>query len=288
VARGMDDADIYVRRGQARLQQAKLPEAEKDFTTALARGQDDAFVHFLLGLTRFEQKQYEEAECDFDTAVARNVDFLPTYYERGRTRLIRDKMESAEQDFDCVIAREPENVDAYHLRGLARYGQGNIAGAVTDYDVALAKGKQDAAMLGDRVSAGVRLGRLDEAEKQCVRVMDLGGDSPEAQGCLGVLHLARGDFANALIRFQSADQAAGGKDWHFWLGLAHLLSDHLDAARSAYRKGVAESAPGDVRLALNDFEFWTTKNEERLTSDEARRAIAEIRSEMAQSWAKNR
>jgi Tfp pilus assembly protein PilF len=281
IARGMDDEDTHVRRGRARLGQDKWTEAEQDFTAALTRGQDDAFVHLFLGLTRLGLKRYAEAECDFDAALARNPDFLLSYQERGRVRLIQGKMENAEQDFDFLITREPENADAYRLRGFARYGQGNIAGAIVDYDIALAKGKPDAGILADRVSADARLGRLDDAEKDCARVTDLGSDSPEARGCLGVLHLARGDFAKALNCFQSSSQAAGGEEWQFWMGLSHLLLGQPEAAGAAYRKGMAGTDPGDARIALGNFEFWITTNGGRLTSDEARRAIAEIRSEMA-------
>jgi tetratricopeptide (TPR) repeat protein len=279
IALGITEGDLFVNRGRTRLEQQKWPEAEQDFIAAINAGRDDAYVHFCLGRACQQQSRYLEAETEFDVALTR--DNQPVFRTaRGFLRLIRGNFHGAEDDFDEVIVRGPADANALFGRGLARYAQRKSADALADYNAALVLAPNNTEVLSSRVLVHLRLGHFDKAAEDCEQLGATDRDGPNTLGCYGVLHLARGEFDDALSRFRAAAQC--NSSWYCWQGLACLMMGRLEEACQAYRQGAAASVPGDIVLALNELDFYLSQHPARAASQEAQAAVVLIRTELSQ------
>ncbi len=136
----------------------------------------------------------------------------------------------------------------------------NLARAIACYTEALKIEHllpQDEAMYRrNRASSLIRLGRLDEAEQDCVQARALAPDHAYTHDRWGNLAFARGDYAAAVEHYTAAIDRQPEAGFYFDRGLAYLALGRPDQALADYQAGFATAEPATIREAfeeLNEF-----------------------------------
>ncbi len=292
IDRGRDDALVYLGRAMARAQQKNGAGAAADFQAAIDRGAPQPFVHYMLGKmrtwtgdlpgaenslstaisggyteadafrlrgsARADQGNHADAESDFTEAIQRGESGAEIYIKRAMSRMMQMEAAGAEADFTAALAAGGGmDAVAHHGRALLRSLQRNHEGTFADCSEAIQRGSEDAAVYRMRARAGVRLGHLETAEKDCEKAQQLNPGDPEGEACWGDLQLAKGDYESAAARYRAALAAAPDPPGHFALGLALLLSGRMDEASSAYSEGLDQPDASAVAAALDELKLWT-------------------------------
>lgn len=102
--------------------------------------------------------------------------------------------------------------------------------------------------IGVSLSTNLFLMRRDEqAVEQLQKVLEMDAQYYPARFCLGMIHLRRGQLAEAVAEFQKARQAEEDSSFALgFIGYAHALAGQRDEAEKALQTLLAESAAGYV------------------------------------------
>jgi tetratricopeptide (TPR) repeat protein len=91
------------------------------------------------------------------------------------------------------------------------------------------------------------MGRDEQAVEQLQKVLEMDAHYYPARFCLGMIHLRRGQLAEAVAEFQKARQAEEDSSFALgFIGYAHALAGQRDEAEKALQTLLAESAAGYV------------------------------------------
>ena len=129
------------------------------------------------------------------------------------------------------------------------------------------------------------IGRYDRAIKECQKVLELQPDYFEAQGCMGLVAIAEGRFADAISWFERALVVSGGNPLgRGFLGYALALSGRTaDAQRIleqlrklATERYISATAPALVHVGLSELDEALTYLEEAAASKDAFLAYAMV------------
>jgi tetratricopeptide (TPR) repeat protein len=261
VARGLNHPRVYFLLGFAQVDDDPAA-AEASFSEAIARGQDDHLVYYRRGQARLNLEQFAKAEADFTDAMQRGLDDADVFCHRARARLNQHKFTDSEADFGAAIERGQDDAVVYYGRGLARYHQGNLPASHDDFSAAIVRGADDAGIHQLRAHAGARIGRLDDLQRDCERAQELAPDDGSTHASWGGLFLSRGEYDEAIARYQAALKAQPGPAARFELGLAFLLAGRIEPARAAYAEGLKEASPEEIDTALRDLDTWTAHRDD--------------------------
>jgi tetratricopeptide (TPR) repeat protein len=175
---------------------------------------------------------------------------------RGVTRVVLHRYAESLEDFTRAIEAGRNDADTYFWRAQALMVLGSYAEAEGDFNAAIERGQDDASVYRGRAAVLCRLKRVEEALADCERADSRAPDEPHTHGCWADLHLARGEYQEAVSRSQMALKAAGGTEWHFELGLALLMAGRLEEAAAEYELGAGQTEQADKELAMRELDFW--------------------------------
>lgn len=141
--------------------QQMLPEASREYETALKIQPNDPELYYALGNTYFKERKFQDAEA----AYARTIDLNPLHAEahamRGYALVELNRPEEAVPELRRALQLNPDLVSAHAILGKALAGSGHVAEAVQQLEVA--KSTDTDGSLNYQLSILYR--KLDEAEK---------------------------------------------------------------------------------------------------------------------------
>ena len=156
----------------------------------------------------------------------------------------------AEEQYRKSLAVKPESLEALTNLGTLAYDLGRISEALALYDQASSV-REDPALRNNRGNALRLLGRLEEAEREILRAIEIEPDYADAHSNLGAVLIDMGRPRQAIPSFQTAldldpELAAAASN----LGNAYFALGDLDSALVAYERAL-ELDP-DFAEALNN------------------------------------
>ena len=112
-----DDAEVYYKRGSAKIVLGQYQWAIEDFNQAIARDSTNAAAYNSRGFALNMLHQYEPAMADFDKALQLRPAYARVYINRGMTKVDRDLAEEAKADWEKALnlAAEQGRVDLKRL-----------------------------------------------------------------------------------------------------------------------------------------------------------------------------
>ena len=206
--------------------------------------------HFVL-----RQRGHFVAEIMAYDAVVRSLSkkVLP-YIARGNACLAAGRPEDALTDYSRALGLKRRSPEIMTLKGEALSMLGRHKEAIEAFDVALAARPDDAEALNGRAIARIALGKIDEANADWRRQLDLLANRASARACVA-LRLA--DYDAALVHLESAlVKEPADPYWHLY----HLTAQtRLGIALGTGGMQQLDDWPGSL-LALH----WGQKSEEEI------------------------
>jgi tetratricopeptide (TPR) repeat protein len=153
-------------------------------------------------------------------------------YLLGRALLRSGALDAAAVELDEAVAAQPDGFWPNFYQGVCAYKRGRHAEAVAAFRVCLALAPGSAPCYHNRALALRALGRVQEAERDCDRALELDGGLAAAWVSRGLLRYKKGDLKGAVRDLERA------------------LAAGADPALAHYNLALVEQRRGDRRAAL--------------------------------------
>lgn len=124
-----DKAAAYTNIGVVYYQSGKFDDAVQQMQKALELDPDDAETHYMLGATYVQQQKWDEAEKSFNTAIELKPDLAEAYTGLGNVQLAAKNFADAVINLQTATTLQPEQAEAWLALGQAYAAQGNQAEA---------------------------------------------------------------------------------------------------------------------------------------------------------------
>jgi len=225
-------------RGELRLTQGRLQDAEAEFRRAIELGDDDpntqiklSRVMMLRGDTEAARQAVDES-LRLDPVRAR----LAEAFELEKT----GQPAEAEKIYRDILKRDPENVDALRLLAGTATSQKQYRDAEVLLKRALDLTPDFGRAMADLVVNLVDQEKIDEALEYANRLVRIGADNPDSHLLLGNALAAAGRFEDAIEAYRRSLQLSP-KHPGALSGLAHNLKTlgRQDEAVEAYRRCIS-------------------------------------------------
>jgi tetratricopeptide (TPR) repeat protein len=201
------EANIYFRRGEAKLSRNDRRSAISDFDRAieLNREKPSAYTYFRRGEVKLILKENKEAIKDFDEAIKLNPKYSYAYLSRAQAKFQQDK-EGAIKDLDEAIKLNPEYLSIYFNRNGVDSFKENIKIANLYFDRAIKLNPKYPYIYGNRGESKSALGDNKGAIEDFDRAIKLNPNYAYAYGNRGQSKSALGDNKEAVLDFDRAIQ----------------------------------------------------------------------------------
>lgn len=201
------NADALRMRGAIRTQAGQFAEALADLDESAKIEPDHAGMHEGRAVILAAQGKFTEAEQELDHAIALVPRAPGPRLARARLHLARRNVERSLNDLNGVLALQPTNVAALVMRAGIWEQTGKAEPLLVDLDALVRLQPQAMDVQRMRAALLVRLNKLDAEIEQGRR--NLAGETSEPAAAnqrveLGVLYLAKKDFARAAEQFTAA------------------------------------------------------------------------------------
>jgi tetratricopeptide (TPR) repeat protein len=158
-----DEAEYYIRRGDAYFKLHRFDAAVEDYTTAIELDNALDQAYFGRGLALGRQGFIREGIADLSEFIRRNPENSLAYTKRGVRYLWLDDRDRAEKDLTKAVELDPDNAEAHDDLGVVLSKRGDYEQAIghfmatTSLDPGYQKGYHNLAMvlfiIGQDVSA---------------------------------------------------------------------------------------------------------------------------------------
>jgi tetratricopeptide (TPR) repeat protein len=137
IAVNPDDAEAYLKRGEARFKLHEFDKAIEDFNAALQRndGLDDAY--FGRGMSLGRRGEIDEGIADLSVYIRRNPDSSLAYTKRGVRYIWKGDLGNAEKDLKRAIALDANNAEAHDDLGVILAQHGNYPLAIDHFQTCI-------------------------------------------------------------------------------------------------------------------------------------------------------
>jgi tetratricopeptide (TPR) repeat protein len=288
---------FYLKLGNERLSEGRLPEAEGAFREALSRDPEDKLAHYNLGLTLLRMERREEAVESFERALEIDQDYGDAHFNLATVRAEAGHFQEAATHFQRAYEIDPEDQEAHLEWVVALSRTGLIAEALQELEKLLAEQPD---LVEAHAAAGTlygRTGRLAEAASSFARVVELDPLDVGARFGLAMALILGEEYEQARQQLEEALIAFPGN-----VPLSHLLARLLATAPdpgvrdgdkavklalAAYEEGGTVDQGETVAMAwaeAGDFEqalAWQRRMLGRIGGGESLERVAEIRHRLA-------
>ncbi len=207
------------------------------------------FLHLLDGA-------YEPATAAFEKVLASDADELGALTGMGHVELSGQDPAAARAQLEPLLVTLEQRLDlsletpdgydwtVYKMAALgvgwSHSNQAQHPEAIATYDKVLLHHPSDIFALLGKGNSLSALGKLDQAEAQLQRILDIDPDNQYAMAELALVHFNRGDMGTAQQTFEAAlDVAPEGYTCpHEGLGLVMLRQGRTDDAKAAFEKAI--------------------------------------------------
>lgn len=194
-AQAQNPGDEMYSRGVTHLMAKDFPEAEKDFSDALAAGLEDdqrKMTYVYRSFARDGQGNLHGALLDLDSAVAVDPNDLTSYFDRVKVLLKLQEFDLVVKDMEFVLSHEADNdqqATANYFLGRANYGLNDFREVIENMSVNLASFPRDIESLLFRASAKERIGDFAGSIEDYDRIVEINPDIKEVYANRGVLKI---------------------------------------------------------------------------------------------------
>jgi Tfp pilus assembly protein PilF len=167
------------------------------------------------------------------------------YSQRGISRFEKNDFDGAVSDFTKAIELKGSNLEfCYYFRGMANYRQGHLEVAIADISKAITI-RSHPRFYEDRGTLLLKKGDLDGAIADLNKTIELAPQFAKAYGDRGIVHLMRGENAQAELDFKKCFE------------LDATLQTQINAAANQIKQRAASSQirdqPSDVKVVKFDW-----------------------------------
>jgi class 3 adenylate cyclase/tetratricopeptide (TPR) repeat protein len=162
---------------------------------------DLGMAYYLRGERHLAESDFDSALADFDRAAELDSEFPATYLARGRVLIELGDLEGAIADGSRLIELRPDHPAGFAIRAWAEAEQGDMAAAAEDFKAATQPLPEDARAWDAyfvRCLALSAVEQYDQAEPDCLRVLELNPGHIFSLGQLSLIAFARGDYEEGI------------------------------------------------------------------------------------------
>jgi serine/threonine protein kinase/predicted Zn-dependent protease len=204
------DADLFGRRGAARLALKRFSAACGDYDAAIRLKPDDPALLRDRAQARLGLGDAAGALADLDRAQALDPSHTRVHFMRSRIHARIGDREAARRDLELGLASTPGDELSWIARGIARMAR-DPEGAIADFDQALQRNPSSRSAMQNKASVlSDRLDRTEEAVAVLDRLIALHPEYVPAQAGRGVLlaRLGRREaaIADATVALRLSDE----------------------------------------------------------------------------------
>ncbi len=230
----------------------KVEEAKQKALGLVGSFPDSAQSHHILGLVLVRSRSDgKRAEAALSRAIELGGSHRASaYFARGVLRARAGQPEESVKDFKETTKLRQDAV-AHYNRGLLLAKLGRHEGAISDLRIAASLDPSHAAVPHLIAELHHRLKQPKPALQMLDRAAELEPKRPGLHLLRGLLHYERKDYKAAIKSFRAELEIS--EKWavaHYNLGLALMMSDQLEEARSAFATA-ASLDPKDKSAARN-------------------------------------
>jgi tetratricopeptide (TPR) repeat protein len=187
-------------------EQGKLDEAIAVFETKVT-GQKQAVEIDRMGIWLYMQKGDFSRVLEFDKQLSKKIKYgARDFINVGYAHSMLANQQAAVEQFTKALALEPDNPVAlsnisYSMVALEQYED-----AIAYATRAISINPEDASSLDNRGLARLRLGLLEEGKADIDAAIRLDDKQPEVYRNLGIYHLLKQEWTQALVLFEKAKE----------------------------------------------------------------------------------
>ena len=122
-------------RASALVAQQMLPEAVREYETAIKLDPDNARLYFDFGNTHFKQREFTEAEAAYAEACRLKPLFSEAYAMRGYALVELNRPEEGVPELRQALRLNPDLMSIHAVLGKALAGSGHVAEAVEELEM---------------------------------------------------------------------------------------------------------------------------------------------------------
>lgn len=243
-----DQAETYVKRGEAYFHLQRGNEAIADFDTAIGLHAVCAPAYRGRGLALQLQGDFAAAAAELTKAIRLDSRYGAAYESRADLYLEMEDYAQAIADYGKVLQLTRDDAEAaslYSRRGVAQLDSGNLEAAVSDFSAAIDRDPRDADSHAWRGAARARQSRYQEAIDDILAAMELSPERAEEYRAVGEPYgqQAIAYFDRLIAREPDNPQ------WHRGRGVCYEFCGDGAAALRDYNKAI-ELAPHDSETYL--------------------------------------
>ena len=224
-----DDPQTWFQRGQSALQNGDLQSAEDAFRKVLAADPKAGAAYANLGVIAMRRKQWEEALKYLKKAQSLSPKMAGIRLNIGLVEFRRENYARAIPPLQSVVRDEPSSQQARYLLGLCQVFTQDYATAVKTLQPLWEPMSGNVMYLYVLGMAASRAGDKELDEKAILRLIAIGGDTPEFHLILGKAYLQRDEVADALTELEKAEALNPQLPYlHFNLAVAYLHNGNYE------------------------------------------------------------
>ncbi len=231
-----NDVRAYNYRGLARANRRELNDALADFNKAIELSPRESESFRNRAMVEGLQKEYELALADVSKSIDLNKRDASAYATRGRIQSALKDYKAALADFDKAIELNPKDSVAFSSRALASLLMDDFSSSAADLEKALQLNPQNVAAYVIRgLLKAKRGGEDDAALADFMHAVELGPQTPEAVGMLGLFQYKTSDWVSGLANCRKAlalGALADKTEYNSYIWLIRAQSGELPAANA--------------------------------------------------------
>lgn len=242
---------------------------------------DDPRASLGLGIAHRRLGEFDDAEQVFEDLIARFPDSPAPHAQMAELRIAQEDFAAARASFETAIGLSAAPQEIERRLASILVARGEIDDAVAIYDAMIERDGPSAQLLVERARAFAAAGRLDDAQAELERGVELHPETPQTWIALSLLHRQRTDFAAALrVSEAGLSRHTGNQPL---LRIAATSARDVDELRKAlaYGQQILEQNPND----LNDKFIFATLLDKARADRQAIALYREVADAQRNNWA---
>jgi tetratricopeptide (TPR) repeat protein len=207
----------------------------------------DANAWMWLGVAQLAKEQPEDAAASLDRAAKLDPDNVDILYHRGRAHLLVSK-----NSYEQMFKTDPQSWRVHQVLAQANAEADRHDEAIAEYKAAIDIAPRQPGLHEDLGTEYWKVGKLEPAETELQRELELDPNNVLARYKLGTLEAERGEGAKSKEHIEAAlRQNPSLKNSSYYLGRAEMELGNNAAAAEAFLREVSasDSDPDTVQQA---------------------------------------
>lgn len=271
-----DNADAIAAKSEVLAAKGDLAAVKEQLNRLKKAAPDNVEASLRLARVHMAEENSEEALAEVESILAKDDKNIQAWMLKTDiyAKLNDPRLEAA---IDSLKNAAPESPEGFFRKGRYLRAKGDIAGALKEYEQAYAKAKElgKIAALNEIVNTQIAAGQVDQALGRVEMLLREQPEHPAAYTLLGMVHMARKDYAAAEAAFDKQVKInPNSATVYNQLAAAREQAGDREGAAAAFEQGLAvlkddvsllvglagvRERQGDVEAAMATYERVLTK-----------------------------